>query len=166
MHSRLPLLVVAFALPAFATAEFPGAIQTHLSLAAPPAQSCALCHTNGITGAGTVNTPIGRALRMEGMVASDTASLIAALNALETAGTDSDMDGVGDVAELRAGTNPNVAQAPADAGMGGGAGGGAGGGGGGEPEVLPPPKFGCGGAVAPGLAVIAALGLLQRRRRR
>jgi hypothetical protein len=166
MHSRLPLLVVAFALPAFATAEFPGAIQTHLSLGAPPAQSCSLCHTNGITGAGTVNTPIGRALRMQGMVASDTASLIVALDALEAAGTDSDMDGVGDVAELRAGTNPNVAEAPADGGMGGGAGGGAGGGGGGEPEVIPPPKFGCGGAVAPGLAVVAALGLLQRRRRR
>lgn len=166
MHSRLPLLVVAVALPAFATAEFPGAIQTHLSLAAPPAQSCALCHTNGITGAGTVNTPIGRALRMQGMLANDTASLVAALDALDAAGTDSDLDGVGDVAELRAGTNPNVAQAPADGGMGGGAGGGTGGGGGGEPEVLPPPKFGCGGAVAPGLAVVAALGLLQRRRRR
>lgn len=164
MTARLPLLVAFVSLPAFATAEFPGAIQTHLSLAAPPPQSCALCHTNGITGAGTVNTPIGRAMRMNGLLANDTASLIASLDALETAVTDSDGDGVGDVAELRAGTNPNVASAPADGGTGGGAGGGAGGGGGGG-EVLPPPKFGCGGTVVPGLTVAAALALLRRRRR-
>lgn len=163
MNARLPLLVALAALPAFATAEFPGAVQAHLSLAAPPPQSCGLCHTNGITGAGTVNTPIGRALRMNGLVANDTASLIAALDALEATGTDGDADGVGDVAELRAGTNPNVAEASPDGGTGGGTGGGAGGGGGGE--ALPPPKFGCGGTVVPGLAVAAALALLRRRRR-
>ncbi len=165
MTVRLLLLSSLVALPAFATAEFPTTIQMHLSLSSAPPQSCALCHVNGITGSGTVNTPIGRAFTMNGLLPNDTASLIAALDAMEAAGTDSDMDGVGDVAELRARTNPNVANAPTDGGMGGGTGGGTGGAGGGGEVVLPPPRFGCGGAVVPGLAAVAALALLRRRRR-
>lgn len=123
---RSVLLVSLLAAPAFATAQFPATIQNKYGLASPPPQSCGLCHTNGITGNGTVNTPIGRALRMRGLVANDEPSLIAALDTLATDMVDSDSDGITDVAELMAGTNPNVADAPTDGGTGGGAGGGGG----------------------------------------
>jgi hypothetical protein len=167
MSSRLACLVALLALPAAASSEYPIAVQMHLSLMRPPPQSCALCHTNGITGAGTVNTPFGRAARMQGLVGGgNTASLIAALDALDAAGTDSDSDGVSDINELRAGTNPNVANAMPDGGTGGGGGGtGGGAGGGGDIVEIPPPRFGCGASVMPGLLAGAALLLLRRRRR-
>lgn len=160
---RTPALLLLLSAPALATATFPTVIQQHLSLARSPAQSCMLCHTNGITGPGTVNTPMGKALSSQGLLGNDEQSLRSALDALATAGTDSDGDGVGDVAELKAGTDPNVG-APSDGGTGGGAGGGAGGGGGGAGGP-PPPRFGCGASVAPGLLAGATLALLLRRRR-
>lgn len=168
MPPRLACLVALAALPAAASSEYPIAVQMHLSLMRAPPQSCALCHTNGITGSGTVNTPFGRAMRMQGLTgAGNTAALIAALDALDTAGTDSDNDGVSDVNELRAGTNPNVPNANPDGGMGGGGGGtGGGAGGGGDLVEIPPPAFGCGAQVTPGLLAGAALVLLARRRRR
>lgn len=152
---RTSLLLFLAAAPAWATDTYPATIQNKYSLADLPPELCALCHTNGITGAGTVNTPFGRALRMRGLVANDTASVNAALDALATENVDSDGDGVTDVAELMAGTSPNVASM--------GTGGGAGGGGG--TTVLPPPRFGCGAAVVPELLFLAALFPLLRRRR-
>ncbi len=159
---RVSLLLLVVAAPAFATDTFPATIQTKYGLADLPPELCALCHTNGITGSGTVNTPIGRALRMRGLTANNAASLNAALDALAADAVDSDNDGVTDVAELMAGTSPNVANAM----MGGGAGGGTGGGGGGSVIVIPPPKFGCGAAVVPELIFLSALLPLLRARRR
>ncbi|MDP1825308.1 MAG: thrombospondin type 3 repeat-containing protein [Archangium sp.] len=153
---RTSLLLFLVAVPAWATDTYPAVIQNKYSLAELPPELCALCHTNGITGAGTVNTPFGRAVRMRGLVANDTATLNAALDALATESVDSDGDGVTDVAELMAGTSPNVASM----GTGGGAGGG-----GGSTTVIPPPRFGCGAAVIPELVFLAALFPLLRRRR-
>lgn len=153
MH-RTALLMVLIAVPAWASDTYPAAIQNKYSLAAPPPESCSLCHTNGITGVGTVNTPFGRSMRMRGLVSQEVASLNAALDALAAASVDSDGDGVTDVAELMAGTNPNVGPS--------GTGGGAGGGGG---TVVPPPRYGCGAEVVPELAFLAALLPLRRRRR-
>ena len=147
------LLLLAF--PAWASDTYPAAIQAKLSLAAPPPESCALCHNNGITGFGTVNTPFGRSMRTRGLVSQEVVSLNAALDALAAANVDSDRDGVTDVAELMAGTNPNI--------NGSGTGGGFGGGGG--SKVVPPPRYGCGAEVVPGLAFLAALLPLLRRRR-
>jgi hypothetical protein len=158
---RVSLLVLLMAAPAWATDMFPAAIQNKYMLGDLPPELCALCHTNGITGSGTVNTPFGRAMRMNGLLPNDTASLNAALDALAAASVDSDGDGVTDVAELMAGTSPNVANMMA---MDGGTGGG--GGGGGSVVQVPPVKFGCGGSVVPEVLFFAALAPLLRSRRR
>lgn len=154
---RVSLVLLMISAPAWATDAFPAAIQTKLGLADLPPDLCSLCHTNGVTGTGTVNTPFGKAMRMNGLLPNDTASLNAALDALAAANIDSDGDGITDVAELMAGTSPNVA----NSGMGGGAGGG----GGGVVE-LPPVKFGCGGTVVPEVLFLASLIPLLRSRRR
>ncbi|MEN9800564.1 MAG: hypothetical protein RL653_4261 [Pseudomonadota bacterium] len=140
------------ALQAHASASFPSVAKDHLSLAQPP--PCALCHTNGITGMGTVNTPVGSALRAEGLQAGSDTSLTSALDALLSAGTDSDGDGTGDIAELKAGRNPNVADGnTADGGTPATDGGSSTG-------TTPPPKFGCGANAAPGAGGLLALGAL------
>ena len=162
---RFSLLLLVVAAPAFATDMFPATIQTKYGLPDLPPELCALCHTNGIVGSGTVNTPFGRALRMRGLLPSNAASLTAALDALAADAVDSDNDGVTDVAELMAGTSPNVANALRGGGAGGGVGAGGAGGGGGV-IVIPPPKFGCGGAVVPELIFLSALLPLLRSRRR
>ncbi len=163
--NRFFVLLLMVAAPAFATDTFPATIQTKYGLSGLPPELCALCHTNGIVGSGTVNTPFGRAVRMRGLLPNDAASLNAALDALAAGAVDSDNDGVTDVAELMAGTSPNVANAMMDGGAGGGTGGGEGAGGGGA-TVIPPPKFGCGGAVVPELIFLSALLPLLRSRRR
>lgn len=169
MTSRLPLLLlVVAAAPAWATATFPTAIKTKLGLAAEPPQSCGVCHRNNQLGSGTVTTPFGASMRTAGLSPNNETSLNTALDTLETNMTDSDMDGVPDVTELRNATDPNKADAVTDGGVGGGAGGGSGGGtGGGTVEELPPPRYGCGANAAPGLLGLAGLlaGLALRRRR-
>lgn len=160
MKLRISLFLLLLAAPAYATDAYPGAISTKYGLTDLPPELCALCHVNGITGVGTVNTPFGKALRMRGLVLNDNASLNAALDALATDNVDSDGDGVTDVAELMAATSPNVPQARADGGTGGS------GGGGGSAVILPPPpRFGCGASVVPGLLFFAALLPLLRSRR-
>ncbi len=154
---RTLFLVCLVAAPAFASDTYPPAIQT--KYARPAVPDCSLCHVNGITGAGTVNTLIGTALRTRGLVGgSNTTTLGTALDRLATDAVDSDGDGVTDVAELMASTNPNVADVSTDGGTGGGTGGG-----GGTTEV-PPLKFGCGASAVPELLVLAGLLPLLRRR--
>lgn len=133
------------ALPAAASSTFPGVVKDHLQAAQPPA--CAVCHTGGATGMGTVNTAFGKALRNEGLTAGDDDALRTALDALGDKSTDSDADGTGDVDELKAGRNPNLADAPGvDAGTDGG-----------TTEQPPSPKYGCGANAVPGLGGLAAL---------
>ena len=152
MKRRTSLFLLLLALPAWATDAFPGAIQARYMLADLPPEQCALCHVNGIIGVGTVNTPFGKAMRARGLVPYEIATLNAALDAMAAQSVDSDGDGVTDVAELMAGTSPNVAQ-------------GTGGGGGGN-VALPPPRFGCGASVVPGLMFLTALLPLLRSRRK
>lgn len=56
-----------------------------------------------------MTTPFGTAMRSRGLTAYDDASVRTALDALEAEHKDSDGDGTPDIAELRAGTNPNAA---------------------------------------------------------
>jgi hypothetical protein len=159
---------------AFATPTFTGVMQTELMMSGPPPGVCGVCHLNGVTTSGTVTTPFGRALRMNGLMANNEGSLRMALMALQTANTDSDMDGCPDIAELRAmptPTNPNLGGdcASGDGGMvmmDGGAGGGGGGAGGGGANIGPI-RYGCGANAVPELmAAAAALALALRARRR
>lgn len=162
-----PVLVAS---AASATPTFTGVMQTELMMSGPPPGVCAVCHLNGATATGTVTTPFGRAMRMQGLAANNEASLRSALAALATANTDSDMDGCSDIAELKAmptPTNPNRAGdcGSSDAGStGGGAAGGSGGGTGGG-TMLGPIRYGCGANVVPGAIGLGAILLLLRRRR-
>jgi MYXO-CTERM domain-containing protein len=112
MMARTAKLIAALAataavsIPAVARAkpEFPPDIARHLSATEAPA--CSVCHLEGKTGGITVVTPFAFALRAHGFTDS-TSTLNAALDQMDTDGTDSDGDGVSDVAELRAGTDPN-----------------------------------------------------------
>lgn len=142
----LALLVTTVVGRAQATPNFPGGIQTHLTLAeAPP---CTLCHL-GTPGRGTVNTSFGATMRSRGLVAYDEASLGSALDALAAEQKDSDGDGTDDIRELRDGTDPN-------AGAGG--------------SESPVPEYGCNAATRPGggasLALLAAVLVVVWRRRR
>ena len=147
--------VALIARSANASPVFPPEIQNHLSLSYQP--SCATCHLNGVTGFGTVTTPFGVSMRSRGLVASSTASLDTALDALAAEMKDSDGDGVDDINELKADTDPNVAGGSAGSAL--------------------TPKYGCGGgdlmfparpsAIAGliGSLGVAGLALLARRRR-
>ncbi len=150
-----PLLLAASA--ASASPTFPAAVQSHLSLTYTPA--CAICHTNGVTGTGTVNTPFGKSMRNRGLAAGNDGSVGTALDKLEADNVDSDGDTVLDIDELVMGTNVNVKDKGAAPSAGG-------------PELA----YGCGAQIAPravdptaGLAALAAavaLGAAFARRRR
>jgi len=104
-------LVLAFTVLAgglaYGSSIYPPEIRAHLSLSYTPA--CTLCHNTPSGGFGTVTTPFGRSMMSRGLVAQNLASLDTALDALAAEHTDSDGDGVSDIDELRAGSDPNVA---------------------------------------------------------
>ena len=100
------LLVMLNAVPAQASPTYPDALAAQLDLSCAPA--CTLCHETMAGGAATANTRFGIEVRARrGLVSGNTEKLIQVISQLETDGTDSDGDGQSDVAELRAGTNPN-----------------------------------------------------------
>jgi hypothetical protein len=125
MRAAGVVLVTLCAAPnlARATPNFPPALQTDLMLSAQPA--CAICHLGGATGRGTVTTLFGESMLARGMVAYDEAALSSALMRLQQDHVDSDGDGVPDIDELRAGTDPNAPP-----------------GGGGESSLIVP-QYGC-----------------------
>ncbi len=134
-----------------ATPGFPAVIQTELGLAARP--DCTLCHTNPSGGLGTVNTPFGAYMRSRGLKEYDNDSLRTALMASAGERHDSDGDGVTDIDELKAGTDPNTSAAAV---------------------LVEPAAYGCGAHVAPSApdhrgTVLLCVGLvalaLQSRRR-
>jgi MYXO-CTERM domain-containing protein len=126
MRVSVPILALASisvlaSSSSWASSNFPSEISSHLG-GDTPVPSCTVCHASNAGGFGTVTKAHGIALMDAGLVAGDVASLHAALDALERNGTDSDGGGVGDVDELKAGTDPNVAGD--DGSDGGGDGGG------------------------------------------
>jgi hypothetical protein len=90
---------------AFATTSFPTVIRTELGLDSTP--SCSTCHASSV-GGGEANKPFGIATKAAGTIKFNDATLKTALAKLTTDKTDSDGDGQGDIAELKAGTDPNV----------------------------------------------------------
>jgi hypothetical protein len=133
-----------------ASSNFPAVVKSDLGLTSTP--GCDLCHFNGQTGMGTATTPVGKTLKSLGVSAGSASSLSAALTKMTTNKTDSDGDGVSDVDELKAGTNPNVANGAADGGT--------------APPVnnLPVPTYGC--AAVPGVMPLVGLALLALAGRR
>ncbi|MET0790383.1 MAG: thrombospondin type 3 repeat-containing protein [Polyangiaceae bacterium] len=121
---------------AHALEEFPGRIQSHLGLTYQV--PCSVCHIKGNVAASTPITAFALSLRSRGLEGES--SLDNALNRSEQDGVDSDGDGTTDVAELRAGTDPNSsANANID----------------GDQE----PGYGCGGTAPHGRGAPAAMSI-------
>jgi hypothetical protein len=116
---------------ASASTSFPDALRKELGLAtiAGPPPGCRLCHQDDLGGLNTATKPFGRSLRKAGAMGGAVNSLILALRALDADAVDSDGDGTPDVAELRAGTDPNVSATPGDAPA--------------TPDDIPLPETGC-----------------------
>lgn len=134
-----------------ASGNYPAALQAEGGADCQP--SCLICHTTATGGTGTATVPFALALKEEGLRgAGDTASLTAALDALEASAADSDGDGQPDLEALAAGIDPSTGEAF----CGGGA--------------LPTPAYGCvqqapvGGGLALTLSALL-LGLARRRGR-
>jgi hypothetical protein len=100
------LAISLYATRGLATPNFPPGIKNDLMLSYEP--QCSLCHTNGVTGLGTVHTPFGESMRARGLVPYDDASLSAALAKMKADNVDSDGDGVPDIEELVQGNDPDV----------------------------------------------------------
>ena len=137
------LACLAASATALASPTFPGTVHSHLSLSADPA--CTLCHATAIGGFGTATTPFGVTVHATyGAQSENEPSLIAALDKMADAGVDSDGDGVGDIAELKAGTDPNTSSTS---------------------PALPDYKYGCGADAVPALAAVLSVLVLALRRR-
>jgi len=144
-HWIEPVVVIWLAAGAAAASpRFPDAITLHLQLQYVP--QCSLCHVAGNTGVGTARTPFAFSARDRGMVGGDTSLVVKALDAMARDGVDSDGDGVTDIAELLAGTDPNV-YGPV------------------RLEFRQDPSYGCSGARADLVALAGLLALITLRRR-
>lgn len=141
----LMLVVWLASVAAAASPRFPETITRHLQLHYVP--QCSLCHLAGNTGVGTARTPFAFSARDRGMVGGDTQLVVQALDALGPDGVDSDGDGVTDIAELLAGTDPNV-YGPAPL------------------AFRQDPSYGCSATGADLVVLAGLLALLGRRRRR
>ncbi|APR84444.1 Hypothetical protein A7982_09793 [Minicystis rosea] len=171
----LPVSIALFAPSvAWATPTFPDAVKTDLSLSYTP--PCTICHTTPGGGAGTASQKFAESMKDRGLMSNNTDTVAAALAALDGEHTDSDCDGIGDVAQLKEGRDPNTGEyidgsgkptPEVDGGCVGEGGGGTGDG----------PRFGCGAQlaadplpdttlpIAATLATMIGLALTRRRRR-
>lgn len=109
MRPLFPFIALAIAAApnaTFASPSYPGTVARELGLPCEP--ECTLCHTRPTGGFATVNTRYGLTVRMQhGLECCDPALLATVLDEIREAETDSDDDGVSDIAELEALTSPN-----------------------------------------------------------
>lgn len=93
-----------------ASPTFPPAIAEHLGLACEP--DCTTCHTRPSGGLGTARQPFGAAMQGAHLTAGQPQKIAAALDELAAERSDVDGDGVTDIDELRALTDPNAEGEP------------------------------------------------------
>lgn len=93
-----------FVTSALALPNYPGELANDLSMPCTP--TCTVCHATNAGGSGTVTAAFGVAMMARGMT-TDTTTIQPALDAMGTDMVDSDGDGVIDIDELAAGTDPN-----------------------------------------------------------
>lgn len=172
---------------AVASRVYPEEIRRYLPACSAPV--CVACHQTSRGGGGTATRPFAITMQNNGLVGNGNFNALhTALEQTEAEGTDSDNDGVEDIAEVRVGANPSdPGSTPApDAGCTGpipGADGGTvlpdGGTDPGTPGDIPdaeltpdnatPPSYGCasapGRAAVPLLATLLVWGALRLRRR-
>jgi hypothetical protein len=134
---------------ALASPEFPGVIESHLSLAYVP--KCTTCHATNNPDAGPAATPFAASAIARGLKADDDSSLRAALDTMARDRVDSDGDRMRDIDELSWGLDPNVRHVP-------------------QGDVAPPVTYGCSATRSTGggawlVAVAAAIGFLVPRAR-
>lgn len=145
-------LSCAWACPALASPEYPGALRE--ATGAPCAPLCTVCHLTMSGGTGTALKPFAEAMIDQGLEGEDEALVKAAVQGLKDSPADSDQDGVDDISEIADGRDPNAS---------------------GEGDVCGP-VYGCGARVAPARAAgsldaealaltLAALWVTLRRRR-
>jgi hypothetical protein len=107
----LALAVLSFAPRAMASDPFVDTIIMQLKLPEAQAPTCTLCHRTLIGGTGTVIKPFGVTVHVKyGVQMQDVQGLRSALTQMQANNDDSDHDGIGDIAELLQGTDPNVAE--------------------------------------------------------
>jgi len=112
LRPLLPLLltggVLTVAAPRAATAksEFVDVIAAHMGLRYQP--PCRLCHIQGTTGPGTLQTAFALSMLAHGLNGAQ-ATVTSALDALAADATDSDGDGASDFQELAGDRDPNTA---------------------------------------------------------
>ena len=151
------MLLTLTANVAWARSEYPAQVQA--ASGSPCVPRCALCHED--EAGGTVNRPFGITAKSYGLGQGQDQpgggiTVAEVIAQMKTDATDSDHDGVGDIAELAAGTDPN---APGDVSLCGplvGCG----------AHIAPAPASGDGGgAWAVALAALAALVVIAAARR-
>ncbi len=109
MFRRIALVVSTLLISAQAHAveEFPPVVAQLVGTDKEP--PCTVCHASLSGGTGTVVKPFGQYLRARGLTAGDLDSLRNAFGAARGEKHDTDADGILDIDELKAGTDPNGA---------------------------------------------------------
>ena len=109
----LAFIVLCLPAMAFATPNFPTALQNYLALSQEP--DCQVCHSASDATGNNADTPFALSLRSYGLLPFSTASLETAIEGMLRDRVDSVGDGTPDIDDLRAGANPNLPQATVQA---------------------------------------------------
>jgi hypothetical protein len=128
----LALCVSLISRATWASDIYDAAIKSDLGLPLDGPLLCTRCHASLIGGEMSVIKPFGLSAMKLGLRKSDEPKLREVLRQMEATNVDSDCDGIGDIAELRTGGDPNAGEADAalEAGVA-------------CANAVEPPRYGC-----------------------